>query len=174
MNTDNVPGSRAYLHLEQSPFDPNKDRRAFGVAAVLEDGSGLRTFKGHGVANDGDFPRQHAVAHLLTEIVPEGTHLTVYTKGLAAKVEHFRNGRGRRSNGGRFIGGGSLFTISKAISARRLTIAKPPLTHTPAYQLAKFAARDALGRAMKSQAMGYSVPAVFDPNTVDHFAEVQE
>lgn len=172
MNTYDKSGARAYLHLEQAPFDANKDRRAFGIGVVLEDGGSLRTYRGHGVSNDGDFPRQHAVAHLLSEFIPEDAHLTAYTKGLSNKVQHFRNGGGRRSDGSKFIGGADLFTISKAISDRRLTIMKLPSAHTPSYQLAKFAARDALRWAIERQTTGMSVAAIFNPNTMDHFAEV--
>lgn len=169
-----APSLTAYLHLEFAPLDKTDDRRPFGISATVEEPGGeVRTFQGYGFADDQEFPRAAAV-HQLLEALPDAPRLVIHMAGLSTRLDHFKRGNGKKSDGSRFIGSRHLEVLLAAREADRLEILKPPQSFTRGYQLAKHGAKKALEEVRKSSTARGNVEAVFNANTLIHFRETSK
>ncbi|QSZ56309.1 hypothetical protein [Rhizobium sp. ZX09] len=143
-------------------------RQGVGIGAHVMDGPGVRLFKGHGYASDGEFPRAYATYQLL-DLFP-GRNFKLYTEGFQKRLQDFHLGGGKTTKGKPYVGSEYLAEISKARS--RLTIMRPPSGFSPEYLMAKHAARDALKQLEERPESRNLVPVVLSKNHILGFKEV--
>lgn len=144
-------------------------RQGVGIGAHVMDGPGVRLFKGHGYASDGEFPRAYATYQLLE--MYHGRRLRLCTEGLQKRLQDFHLGGGMTAKGKPYVGSEYLAEISKARS--RLAIMRPPSGFSPEYLMAKHAARDALKQLEEHPESRNFVPVVMRKNHILDFKEVR-
>ncbi|MDR6755198.1 hypothetical protein J2Y48_000471 [Mycoplana sp. BE70] len=164
-----------YLHTTRGPRDALDDRRPVGIGmTIAADGFPLRTFQGWGYADDEEMPRAYAVSWIITSgVLAQGDTLTVHTKGLLDRIQHFQRGNGLKSDGTAFVGWPELSVVSKALKQGLLRIVKlPAAVFIPDSQRARFAAESALREALGNPASRHYVPAILSSNYIVDFREV--